>query len=219
MTTIRILVADDEPLVRAGLRAILESAEDLAVVGEVDNGADVVEACRRSRPDIVLMDIRMPRLDGLAATAEVHRLANPPAVIVLTTFDADDYVFRALEAGATGFLLKDTPPKDLIHAVRTVAAGGSMLSPGVTRTLIAHYAADHRTDHRRTAAAQIDRLTQREREVVVEVGHGNSNAEIAATLHMSEATVKSHITHLFEKLAVSNRVQLAILAHRAGLVP
>jgi DNA-binding NarL/FixJ family response regulator len=214
---IRVVLVDDEALVRAGLRMLLESADDLAVVGEADDGADAVDLVARARPDVVLMDVRMPRLDGLAATEAVRRVADPPDVIVLTTFDADDHVFRALEAGAAGFLLKDTPPRQLIEAVRVVAAGQSMLSPAVTRRVIGRLADDGRADRRRAALARIEGLTPREREVLVEVGNGCSNAEIAGLLHLSEATVKSHMTRLFEKLGVDNRVQVAIVAHRAGL--
>jgi DNA-binding NarL/FixJ family response regulator len=213
----RVLLVDDEALVRAGLRMILETTDDLVVVEEVDDGADALAAVRRSRPDVVLMDIRMPRTDGLSATAAICALPDRPAVIVLTTFDADDYVFRALRAGADGFLLKDTRPQELIRAVRLVAAGDSMLSPGVTRRLITHVAGDPRAERRRTALSRIDGLTDREREVLVEVGRGSTNAEIARTLHMSEATVKTHVSHLFDKLGVTNRVQVAIVAHDAGV--
>jgi DNA-binding NarL/FixJ family response regulator len=215
---ISVLLVDDEALVRAGLRMILESAEDLTVVGDVADGHAAIEAVRQRRPDVVLMDIRMPRLDGLAATAALRARGHPPAVVVLTTFDSDDAVFRALEAGATGFLLKDTPPTELLRAVRLAAAGDSMLSPGVTRRLIERFTAEDRSQRRRAAISQLDALTDREREVLVEIGLGHANADIAARLHLSEATVKSHITHLFEKLAATNRVQLAIAAFRAGLV-
>jgi DNA-binding NarL/FixJ family response regulator len=215
---IKILVVDDESLVRAGLRFILESAPDLEIVAEAEDGEQAIAAVRRTRPDVVLMDIRMPRTDGLAATEAVRKLPEPPAVIVLTTFDTDEYVFTALEAGACGFLLKDTSPQDLIGAVRLAHAGDSMLSPRVTRRLIHRFTTEHPTRRRRDALTQLDALTAREREVLVEVGLGRSNAEIAAALHMSEATVKSHISHLFDKLAVTNRVQVAITAFRAGLV-
>ena len=215
---VRVLLVDDEMLVRAGLRMIVESAPDLTVAGEVEDGAGVVDAVRRDRPDVVLMDIRMPGLDGHAATAAVRALPHPPAVVVLTTFDSDDHVFRALEAGACGFLLKDTSPHDLIRAVRLAAGGDVMLSPGVTRRLIQQYTGDRRTALRRAALTRLDGLTDREREVLVEIGLGHANAEIARHLHMSEATVKSHVTHLFEKLGATNRVQVAIAAHRAGLV-
>jgi DNA-binding NarL/FixJ family response regulator len=214
---IRVLIVDDEALVRAGMRMILESADDVAVVEEIDDGAGAVDAVGRSRPDVVLMDIRMPRLDGLAATVAVQALPEPPAVIVLTTFDLDDYVFRALQAGASGFLLKDTPPRELLQAVRVVASGESMLSPKVTRRLITHFAADPRADRRRAALDTIAGLSGREAEVLVEVGHGLSNADIGRALFMSEATVKAHVSRLLVKVGATNRVQLAIVAHHAGL--
>ncbi len=217
---VSVLLADDEALVRVGLRMILETSGDLEVVGEAEDGRTAIEAARRLRPDVVLMDIRMPRMDGVAATAELRAGDHPPAVIVLTTFTADDHVFQALEAGASGFLLKDTPPLDLIRAVRLAASGGSVLSPAVTRQVIAHFTAFAAGDRarRREALSRLDPLTARERQVLVEIGQGRSNAEIAARLHMSEATVKSHITRLFEKLSATNRVQLAMAAFRAGLV-
>jgi DNA-binding NarL/FixJ family response regulator len=215
---IKTLLVDDESLVRTGLRFIIESAPDLEVVDEAENGRQAVAAVRRTRPDVVLMDIRMPEADGLAATEAVRRLADPPAVIVLTTFDTDEHVFTALEAGACGFLLKDTSPHDLIRAIRLAYAGDSMLSPRVTRRLIHRFTADLRSARRHDALTRLHTLTAREREVLIEVGRGHSNAEIAATLHMSEATVKSHVSHLFDKLGVTNRVQVAIAAYRAGLV-
>jgi DNA-binding NarL/FixJ family response regulator len=214
---ISILLVDDEALVRAGLRMILESAADLTVVAEADDGRTAIEAVRRHRPDVVLMDIRMPRLDGLAATAAIRAQEHSPSVVVLTTFNTDDDVLRALEAGATGFLLKDTPPQELLRAVRLAAAGDSMLSPAVTRKVIARFTGA-RFHGRREALSRLDGLTEREREVLVEIGLGNANADIATHLHMSEATVKSHVTHLFEKLSATNRVQLAIAAFRAGIV-
>jgi DNA-binding NarL/FixJ family response regulator len=214
---IRALVVDDEALVRAGLRMILESADDITVVGEADDGAEAVAAIRRCRPDVVLMDIRMPRLDGLAATIAIRELDDSPRVLILTTFDVDDHVFRALQAGADGFLLKDTPPRDLVQAVRVIAAGDSMLSPSVTRTLIAHVADGAGSPRRAGAEAALATLSPREREVLVELAKGLSNAEIGTALFMSEATVKAHVTHLFTKLDRTNRVQLAILAHDAGL--
>jgi len=213
----RVLIIDDEALVRAGLRMILESVDDIDVVGEAEDGADAVEAVRRCSPDVVLMDIRMPRLDGLAATVAIRAIDSAPPVVILTTFDLDDFVFRALQAGAAGFLLKDTPPRELIQAVRVVANGDSMLSPSVTRRLIAHFAADARPrpgkDSPRFAA-----LTEREHEVMIEVSRGLSNADIGTALFMSEATVKAHVSRLLVKLGVSNRVQIAILAHDAGLL-
>jgi DNA-binding NarL/FixJ family response regulator len=212
---IRVLVIDDEALVRTGLRMILESADDITVVGEAVDGADAVDAVRRCRPDVVLMDIRMPRVDGLAATVAIRALGELPRVLILTTFDVDDHVFRALQAGADGFLLKDTPPRDLQQAVRVVVAGDSMLSPSVTRTLITHVAAGARPGPTPLSEA-LDALSPREREVLVELARGRSNAEIGTALFMSEATVKSHVTHLLTKLGRTNRVQLAILAHDAG---
>ncbi|MFC6084144.1 response regulator [Sphaerisporangium aureirubrum] len=215
---ISVLLVDDEALVRAGLRMILETAEDMAVVGDATDGRAAIEAVGRDRPDVVLMDVRMPGLDGLAATAAIRARPHPPAVVVLTTFDADDAVFRALEAGATGFLLKDTPPLDLLRAVRLAAAGDAMLSPAVTRRLITRVTTEDRTRHRRAALDRLRPLTGREREVLIEIGLGHANADIATHLHMSEATVKSHITRLFDKLSATNRVQLAIAAFRAGLL-
>ncbi len=213
----RVLLVDDDALVRAGLRMILESTDDLDLVGEAGDGADAVDAVQRCRPDVVLMDIRMSRTDGLAATEAVRALPDPPAVIVLTTFDLDDHVFRALEAGAAGFLLKDTPPLDLLQGIRVVAAGDSMLSPSVTRRLIDHVADDARSERRQQALALVGQLTEREREVLVEVGRGSSNADIGRTLFLSEATVKAHVSRLLLKMGATNRVQLAITALDAGL--
>ena len=215
---ISVLLVDDEALVRAGLRMILETADDVTVVGEAEDGRAAIDAVGRDGPDVVLMDIRMPKLDGLAATAAIRAGSQPPAVVVLTTFDSDDEVFRALEAGATGFLLKDTPPAELLRAVRLAAAGDSMLSPTVTRRVITRFTAEDRTNRRREAQDRLRDLTEREREVLVEIGRGHANADIAKLLFMSEATVKTHVSHLFEKLSVTNRVQLAIAAFRAGLV-
>jgi DNA-binding NarL/FixJ family response regulator len=214
----RLLIVDDEALVRAGLKMILESDDDLEVVAEADDGADAAAMVVKHRPDVVLMDIRMPRLDGLAATREVQALPDPPKVVVLTTFDLDDYVFRALQAGASGFLLKDTPPRELVQAVKVVAAGDAMLSPAVTRRLIGHFAADSRSDRQRLARDRLGALTDREREVLAAVGRGLSNADIGKTLYMSEATVKAHVSRVLVKLNATNRVQVAILAHDAGLL-
>jgi DNA-binding NarL/FixJ family response regulator len=214
---ISVLLVDDEALVRAGLRMILETAEDLTVVGDAEDGRAAIAAVDRYRPDVVLMDIRMPHLDGLAATAAIRARQHPPSVVVLTTFDADDEVFRALEAGAIGFLLKDTPPPDLLRAIRVAASGDAMLSPSVTRRVINRFTAEDRSGRRREALGRLDPLTERERQVLVEIGLGHANAEIARHLHMSEATVKTHISHLFDKLSATNRVQLAIAAFRAGL--
>ncbi len=212
---VRVLLVDDDALVRAGLRMILSSAEDLEVVGEADDGARAVAAVREHRPDVVLMDIRMPEMDGITATAALRRLEAPPQVIVLTTFQADEQVMSALRAGASGFLLKDTPPPEIVAAVRLVASGEAMLSPSVTRTLLSHFGDAQASERRRCAAQRLATLTDREREVAVAVGSGASNAEVAASLFMSEATVKAHVSRLFTKLAVANRVHIAIVVHDA----
>jgi DNA-binding NarL/FixJ family response regulator len=214
---IRVVLVDDEQLVRSGLRMILESAGDIEVVGEAADGGGAVELVRRHRPDVALMDIRMPAMDGLAATRALTALPDPPRVIMLTTFELDEYVHTALENGAVGFLLKDTPPRDLIQAVRTVAEGNAMLAPTVTRRLIAEFAS--RNSAKAVAARRrLDTLTGREREVVVALAQGLSNAEIGRRLFMSEATVKAHVSRVLAKLGLSNRVQAAILAHDAGLL-
>ena len=215
---IRVLLVDDDPLVRAGLRMILSSADDLSIVGEAGDGSEAVTAVHAHHPDVVLMDVRMPQLDGLSATAAVTALPSPPRVIVLTTFGLDDYVFRALEAGASGFLLKDTPPRDLISAVRVVAAGEAMLSPAVTRSVIGRFAGSSGDARRTAAVTRLEPLTDREREVLVAVGQGLSNADIGRRLFLSEATVKTHVSRLLLKLGCTNRVQVAILAHDAGLL-
>ncbi len=213
-----VLLVDDEALVRTGLRMILETAEDVTVVAEAGDGRAAIDAVHRYRPDVVLMDIRMPGLDGLSATAAIRARPDPPSVVVLTTFDTDDEVFRALEAVAIGFLLKDTPPADLLRAIRIAASGEAMLSPSVTRRVITRFTAEDRSARRREALDRLTALTERERAVLVEIGLGHANADIARRLYLSEATVKTHITHLFEKLSATNRVQLAIAAFRAGLV-
>jgi DNA-binding NarL/FixJ family response regulator len=213
---VKVVLVDDEQLVRSGLRMILESAGDVEVVGEAADGGTAVEQVRLHRPDVVLMDIRMPTMDGLAATRELTTLPDPPKVVMLTTFELDEYVHAALENGAVGFLLKDTPPRNLIQAVRTVAEGNAMLSPSVTRRLIATFAA--RSSAQAVAARKrLEELTEREREVVVAVAQGLSNAEIGKRLFMSEATVKAHVSRVLAKLGMANRVQAAILAHDAGL--
>ena len=214
---IRVVLVDDEQLVLSGLRMILESAGDIEVVGEAADGGAAAEQVLRHRPDVVLMDIRMPAMDGLAATRELSALPDPPRIIMLTTFELDEYVHAALENGAVGFLLKDTPPRDLVQAVRTVAEGNAMLAPTVTRRLIAEFAARGGTQAV-AARKRLDTLTGREREVVVAVAQGLSNAEIGRRLFMSEATVKAHVSRVLAKLGMSNRVQAAILAHHAGLL-
>lgn len=216
MVNIKVVLVDDDALVRAGLRIILSSADDVDVVGEVDDGSLAVAAVRAHRPDVVLMDIRMAQMDGITATAALRRLDAPPHVIVLTTFQADELVMSALRAGASGFLVKDTPPADIINAVRVVASGDAIISPSVTRTLLAHFGDSHASERRRTAAKSIAALTDREREVAEAVGAGASNADAAASLFMSEATVKAHVSRLLTKLDVSNRVQIAIVVHDAA---
>jgi DNA-binding NarL/FixJ family response regulator len=214
--SIRVLVVDDDALVRAGLSMMLAGAEDIAIVGEAADGSEVAEAVAASEPHVVLMDIRMPGIDGLAATELLRAQVDAPEVIVLTTFEADDYVLRALRAGAGGFLLKDTPPGEIVRAVRAVAAGEPMLSPTITRRLIGHVTESEGGDRRRNARARLDGLTEREREVAVAIGLGKSNAEIGRELYMSVATVKAHVSRVLEKLDLNNRVQIALLAHDAG---
>lgn len=217
MANVKVLLVDDDALVRSGLRVILSSAEDLTVVGEVDDGEGAEDAVRKHHPDVVLMDIRMPRIDGIAATAALRKLNPAPQVIVLTTFQADQHVVAALRAGAGGFLVKDTPPADIINAVRLVASGDAVISPSVTRTLLTHFGSTEESQRHRHAAKQLAALSEREREVATAIGEGASNADIAAALFMSEATVKAHVSRLLGKLNVSNRVQIAILVHDAAL--
>ncbi len=214
---VRVLLVDDDALVRAGLRIILSSADDLEVVGEADDGARAVAAVRAHRPDVVLMDLRMTEMDGITATAALRGLDPAPQVIVLTTFQADEQVMSALRAGASGFLVKDTPPADIINAVRLVASGEAIISPSVTRTLLSHFGHGQASDRHRAAAQRLAGLTEREREVATAIGTGASNAEIAAGLFLSEATVKAHVSRLFTKLDVTNRVQIAIVVHDADL--
>ena len=216
MVAVRVLLVDDDALVRAGLRMIVSSADDLEVVAEADDGVRAVAAVRQHRPDVVLMDIRMPQMDGITATAALSRLDPAPKVIVLTTFQADEQVLSALRAGASGFLVKDTPPAEIISAVRLVATGDAIISPSVTRTLLSHFGDSQASERQRAAVERLATLTEREREVAVAIGSGASNAEIAASLFMSEATVKSHVSRLFTKLDAANRVHIAIVVHDAG---
>lgn len=211
---IRVLVVDDDPLVRSALGLMLGGRPDLTVIGEAADGREAADHVRRLRPDVVLMDIRMPEMDGLAATRAVLAEPRPPHVIMLTTFDADDYVLDALAAGADGFLLKDTPPAGIVDAIHRVVAGDPMLSPSATRTVVDRIrrAVD---PHREEATTRLGRLTDREREVAVAVGRGLSNAEIADELFLSVPTVKTHVSRVFDKLGVSNRVQVAIVVHDA----
>ena len=214
----RVLITDDDALVRAGLALMLGGAPDVEVVAEASNGAEALEAVRGGGIDVVLMDLRMPVMDGIAATAAITALDDPPKVIVLTTFDADEYVVRALAAGANGFLLKDTPPAEIVAAIGKVEAGEPMLSPTITTQLI-RQVTDNAPDGRsESALALVATLTDRERDVALAVGQGSSNAEIAEQLHLSVATVKAHISHLFLKLEATNRVQVAICMHDAGLL-
>jgi DNA-binding NarL/FixJ family response regulator len=214
---IRVLIADDHELMRNGLRAILDAQQDIEVIGEAEHGAQAVENATRLHPDVVIMDIRMPRLDGIEAT---KRLAvqgeKAPKVLLLTTFDLDGYVYQALRAGAAGFLLKDTPPRQLAEAVRTIAAGESLLAPAVTKRLIERYVSRPQGDTARRE--RFAELTERELEVLQLITRGLSNAEIGARLFLSEATVKTHVTRILSKLSVRDRVQAVVLAYESGLV-
>ncbi len=213
---VRVVVVDDEPMVCAHLRTILGSAGDIEVVGEAHDGAAGVDAVVRNRPDVVLMDLRMPGVDGLTAIERIGELASPPAVVVLTTFDADQYVLRALRAGAAGFLVKSTPPEDLIGLVRVAAEGHMVLSPTAARRLIAASADSQQSrDRARQLAGS---LTEREAEVLACLGEGLSNAQIGARLYLSEATVKGYVSRILVKLDCANRTQAGLLAHDAGLV-
>ncbi|OCW86652.1 DNA-binding response regulator [Nocardia farcinica] len=215
--TARIMIVDDDPLVRSGLRLLLGGDPGLDIVAEAGNGQEALDSHAAAPVDLVLMDLRMPVLDGIAATGRFKALASPPAIIVLTTFDADDYVVRALAMGADGFLLKDTPPDEIVAAIHQVLDGRPALSPSVTAALIKQVVTSggHRTS---SAVERVDLLTARERDVAVELARGASNAEIAERLYMSLATVKAHISHIFTKLDAGNRVQVAILMHDAGMV-
>ena len=216
---IRVAVVDDQPLVRAGLRALIENDDDLDLVGEGCDGLDAVELARTGRPDVMLMDVRMPRVDGIEATRRI--VADPGCagvrVVVLTTFDADEYVYAALRAGASGFLLKDVAPEELLAAIRAVAAGDALLAPSVTRRLIGEFARRPAVADQRTVEA-LDRLTPREREILTLVGGGLSNAEIADRLVVSYATVKTHVSRILTKVAARDRAQLVVLAYESGLV-
>ena len=214
---IRILIVDDDPLVRSGLALILGGSPSLEVAAQAGNGREGLAAVEEHRPDVVLMDIRMPVMDGIEATAALAQRPDRPKVIVLTTFDADDYVVRALAAGASGFLLKDTAPEAIVDAVHKVASGEPMLSPSVTTTLIQQVTAQHAPGRGRTARHLMGRLTERERDVALAVGRGLNNTEIARELYLSVPTVKAHIGRLFMKLEVDNRVQIALCVHDAGL--
>jgi DNA-binding NarL/FixJ family response regulator len=214
--TVRVLLADDQAMVRTGFRMILESDPGVSVVGEAENGEQAVASARRLRPDVVLMDIQMPNGDGIEATRAITADADLPCrVVILTTFERDDYVFDALQAGASGFLLKNAPPEELITAVRVVAAGDALLAPSVTGRIIEEFA---RRRIRPERADALDALTDREREVLTMLARGSSNAELAAELHVSEGTIKTHVSSLLAKLGVRDRVQAVVLAYESGLV-
>ncbi|HEY5505971.1 MAG TPA: response regulator transcription factor [Coriobacteriia bacterium] len=212
----RVLIADDQALVRAGFRVLIDSARDLEVVGEAADGVQAVTLARSTRADVVLMDIRMPEMDGLAATRELLAGEDPPRVIILTTFDIDEYVFEALRAGASGFLLKDTEPEELLQAVRVVAEGDALLAPSVTRRLIEEFAT--RPDPHRTPPEALSVLTEREREVLSLVARGLTNHEIATELVISPATAKTHVSRVMMKLGARDRAQLVVIAYETGLV-
>jgi len=215
--TVSVLLVDDQALVRAGFRMILGAEDDMCVVGEAEDGDDAVRLARSLRPDVVLMDIQMPRLDGVEATRQI--VAEPGTstrVVILTTFERDDYIFEALRVGASGFLLKNAPPEELLHAVRVVADGNALLSPSVTRRVIGQYAttipvSQHVEDN-------LARLTDREREVLCSLASGKSNAEVASSLYVGEGTVKTHVSHILTKLALRDRMQAVVFAYESGLV-
>jgi DNA-binding NarL/FixJ family response regulator len=213
--SVSVLVADDQVLVRAGFRVLVDTAPDLRVVGEAGTGEEAVEVARRVRPDVVLMDIRMPKMDGIEATRRILRPGISTRIMILTTFDLDEYVFAALRAGASGFLLKDTDPGDLLAAIRVIAAGEGLLAPTVTRRLIEEFA--RRPDPGAAPARSLDGITSREREVLGLIGAGLSNAEIAEQLRLTMATVKSHVGRLLMKLQARDRAQLVIAAYESGL--
>jgi DNA-binding NarL/FixJ family response regulator len=211
--SIRVLVADDQSMVRAGFRMLLSGQEDIEVVAEAGNGLEAVDKAARFRPNVVLMDIRMPELDGLGATERILAADETARVLILTTFDLDEYVYEALRVGASGFVLKDDPPEQLLAAIRTVAAGDALLSPAITKRVIEEFARIHRP----APPQGLDELSEREREVFREVARGLSNAEIAQELFIGETTVKTHVTHILQKLGLRDRVQAVVLAHQTGI--
>jgi DNA-binding NarL/FixJ family response regulator len=215
---VKVVIADDDALLRAGLTMMLAGAPELRIIAEAADGSQVLPLVRQHRPDVVLMDIRMPVMDGLAATEQLRALPDAPEVIMLTTFDADEHVLRALRAGAAGFLLKDTPPADIVAAVCRVAQGQPVLSPTVTRRLMARVAGAEGDLRRVRARGRLELLTEREREIALGVGEGRPNAEIGGQLYLSVPTVKSHISRILTKLDLNNRVQIALLVHDAGLL-
>jgi DNA-binding NarL/FixJ family response regulator len=213
---IRVLIADDQALVRGGFRMILEAQKDIEVVGEAGDGREAIENARKLEPDIVLMDIRMPELDGLEATRRLLAADGGPRVLILTTFDADEYVYKAMKAGASGFLLKDVRPEQLADAVRVVAAGDALLAPAITRRLVEQFV--RRPPPGSAKPPELADLTERELDVLVLVARGLSNKEIASALFLTEATVKTHLTHILTKLKLRDRVQAVVLAYESGLV-
>jgi DNA-binding NarL/FixJ family response regulator len=212
--TIRVLVADDQSMVRAGFRMLLSVDDDIEVVAEASNGLEAVDKAARFRPTVVLMDIRMPELDGLEATRRILAADATARILILTTFDLDEYVYEALRSGASGFVLKDDPPEQLLAAIRIVAAGDALLSPAVTKRVIKKFASIPQPAH----PPQLDELTERELDVFRLIARGLSNAEIGQELYISDTTVKTHITHILQKLDLRDRVQAVVLAYRAGLV-
>ncbi len=215
--TISVVVVDDQALVRRGFAMVLGHQPDIEVVAEAGNGLEAIDAAREHRPDVVLMDIRMPEMDGLAATAAILEQADwPLKVIILTTFDPDEYVYRALHAGASGFVLKDIPPEDLAPAVRTVHGGGALLDPTITRRLIGRFAQTLATDA--ATSRRLDTLTDREREVLTQLGQGANNAQISETLYIGAATVKTHVSSILTKLGLRDRAQAVVFAYESGLI-
>jgi len=213
---IRVLIVDDQALVRAGFRMILEAQPDLEVVGEAGDGSAAIDAVRTLRPDVVLMDIRMPGVDGIEATRRLTEAGVPGKIVILTTYDLDEYVFDALAAGASGFLLKHVPPEELVHGVRVAAAGDALLAPSITKRLIAEFAKQRAPV--RATGTDLNTLTDREREVLTQLGRGLSNPEIARELKVGEATVKTHVAHVLDKLGLRDRVQAVIFAYEVGLI-
>jgi len=215
--SIRVVVVDDQALVRGGLAMVLNHQEDIEVVAEAGTGVEAIETARRHRPDVILMDIRMPDMDGLEATSRIVAEADwGVRVLILTTFDPDEYVYRALRAGASGFVLKDIPPAELVSAVRTVADGGALLAPSITRRLVSQFAERLAVDT--AVSGRLERLTEREREVVAAIAHGSSNGEICEELFIGAATVKSHVSSILTKLGLRDRAQVVVFAYESGLV-
>ncbi len=215
---IRVLLVDDQPLVRAGLRTILTEESDMTVVGDVEDGADVAEVVRRCRPDVILMDIRMPRIDGVTATAQLTHAGEPARVLMLTTFDLDEHVYAALRAGAVGFLLKDAPAQQIVDAIRIAQAGNALLAPSTTKRLIERFLATSSSDCGPTTDTALQTLTDREREVLTLIATGRSNHEIAKELILGEATIKTHVSRVLAKLQLRDRTQAVIYAYEVGLI-